>query len=194
MDSEKPDEYRIIAEAVKAALQTLPPHESDFVAETSCGDLSPEARLERVLETTLSARGWSIEERDDSVGARPMAQAAAMDTANRRVVLYLPFLRWLALLDTPPERIPAQWVRDAEIITALPGSELSAARRERVFRALALAHELFHVLDEEARETSAGQSGFWPPEKPPARACIEAAADYFVGEYIRRFAATDPTC
>lgn len=187
MDSEKTDEYRIIAEAVKAALQTLPPHQSNFVAETNRGDLSPEARLERVLETTLSARGWSIKERDDSAGARPMAQLAAMDTADRRVVLYLPFLRWLARDDTPPEHIPDGWPAAAEVIIGLPHSEISPARRERIFRALALAHELFHVLDEEAREKTTPRTGFWPPGKPPARAIVEAAANRFAGRFTRRW-------
>lgn len=79
-----------------------------------------------------------------------MAQLAAIEADGKRVILYVPFLRWIAANWEGPNAsgpalaglAEAAHSAVASILGALPESD-----RARSLESLALAHEYHHILD-----------------------------------------------
>jgi len=100
----------------------------------------------RRMEGALDEAGWTVERRGQTQTPRPMAQLGAVETANRQIVLYLPFLRWISIRwDDEVARglfvhaMPADsWTRRLAVLT----------ESERIdwTEALALTHEFVHAL------------------------------------------------
>ncbi len=118
--------------------------DTDGVAE-----IQPTA-IETAERRILRESGWTLEVRGSGDPPRPMAQLGAAEVDRRRVVLYDPFLRWIASRvggRSGPRLLPAAIVNR---IRSLPLEE-----REAWVRVAVLSHELFHVLlDRENRGDS----------------------------------------
>lgn len=98
------------------------------------------------LATLLEGAGWSVERRGGDLPPRRMAQIAALEVDRRRVVLYIPFLRWIA--DSFSNGVG----QDAlGLLSDLPvfGAFVPMTEADRVVwvEAMALTHEFFHALD-----------------------------------------------
>jgi len=107
------------------------------------GAISPSAdEVHRFLVNWLRARGWSVIEKGPEEPPLPMAQLAAAEADGRKVILYVPMLRFLA----------EQTVANQDRGGAQQDHSGAGLQSEDAFlqwKCAALAHEIFHVLSPE---------------------------------------------
>lgn len=152
-------ENLIIEQAVANALETL--GESLTLAEGADGrrdDGAPPANAisgsapAQRLEAVIRAWNWSVNDVESEAPPRPMARLAEADPVRRRIVLFSPYLRYLAasagIAASPP--LAPEWEGELSRLAGEPWRRLAPANRESWLRAAALAHELFHLFDCEA--------------------------------------------
>jgi len=119
------------------------------------------------IEKMLGRLGWEVEARGAAEPPRRMARFAAAELHTRRITLFPPHLRWVAEnTGSEPDAFTA-WsrIRAALAEEAAPAFRESppesADEIEALLRAVALAHELFHILTEASPESG------WPELAPP---------------------------
>ncbi len=114
-------------------------------------------RAGRILATLLAELRWTLRTLGQNDPPRPMAQLAVTEPEKRHVVLYTPFLRWIAgqwsTNGVLPQEI-ARWNPMIQIAceTGQSGLELCGA----ILEVWAVAHEAFHVFHIEAEMHPSG--------------------------------------
>lgn len=104
------------------------------------------ARWNGSLVKVLEGAGWTVERRGEGLAPKPMAQIAALETDRRRLILYIPFLRWVAASwNNGRGRSSLGPLADLPLLDAF--GPITETDRALWLEVMALTHEFFHALD-----------------------------------------------
>jgi hypothetical protein len=149
-------------------------------------------RANRTLTALLTSLGWTIQTFGEHESPRPMAQLAACEPHKRRVILYLPFLRWIAerwkAKGSVPQEIAGQDL-ESPLHRPIPSSSLSQC--VAILQVEALAHEAFHVFGVQPElgppDSSESVPNHWGSSCSQDRQAIERGARAFAKALILKY-------